>query len=287
MSHFDCLIVGCGYLGGRVAARWREAGLRVAVSTRSPTRAEQLQAEGYTPFVADVLQPESLAQLPAAQVLLHAVGFDRNSGQSQRAVYVEGFQNLLTALQGRVEKCVHISSTSVYGQNKEEEVDEDSPTKPSRENGKMVLEAEQLLLNADIPGVILRLAGIYGPNRLLARIQQTRTTTPIPGNPDAWLNLIHVDDCVAAVEQAARLSLPRQTILVADDRPLRRREYYTTLAKLLQAPPPVFQPEQPDPKGDRGLGKRCRNARLHQLLLPELHYPSIESGLPAALQHEN
>ncbi len=283
MPHFDCLIVGCGYLGGRVASRWRDAGLRVAVTTRSPTRAEQLRAEGYTPFVADVLQPASLAELPAAEVLLHSVGFDRNSGQSQRAVYVDGFQNLLTAMRGRTGKCVHISSTSAYGQNGGEEVDEDSPTEPSRENGKIVLEAEQLLLATDMPSVILRLAGIYGPNRLLARIQQTRTATPIPGNPDAWLNLIHVEDCVAAVEQAARMPWQQQTILVADDRPLRRREYYESLARLLKAPPPLFQPESPDPKGDRGLGKRCRNARLHQLLLPNLCYPSIETGLPAAL----
>ena len=48
------LIVGCGYLGTRVARRWLAAGDRVFGITRSPTRAAQLAAIGITPIVCDV-----------------------------------------------------------------------------------------------------------------------------------------------------------------------------------------------------------------------------------------
>ncbi|MCA8983367.1 MAG: SDR family oxidoreductase [Planctomycetaceae bacterium] len=283
MSVFDRLVVGCGYLGERVATLWSEQGLRVAVTTRSAERAERLRAAGFTPFVCDVLDPASLARLPAADVLLHAVGFDRSTGQSQREVAVTGLKNLLAATSGRIEKWIPISSTSVYGQREGELVDEDSPTLPTRENGQIVLDAEQVVRESSVNWVILRLAGIYGPQRLLARIRDRREAIPVAGNPDAWLNLIHVRDCVAAVDQAAKRPLGHEIILVADDRPITRREYYETLAKLLQAPAPEFLPDQPDAKGDRGRNKRCHNAKLHRLLLPELLFPTIGQGLPDAI----
>ena len=40
------LIVGCGYLGRRVAARWRAPGRRVLATTRSPQHASELAALG-------------------------------------------------------------------------------------------------------------------------------------------------------------------------------------------------------------------------------------------------
>jgi NAD(P)-dependent dehydrogenase (short-subunit alcohol dehydrogenase family) len=44
------LIFGCGYLGLRVARRWRDAGEQVYVATRWPARAAALSAEGFSPF---------------------------------------------------------------------------------------------------------------------------------------------------------------------------------------------------------------------------------------------
>ena len=48
------LIVGCGYLGKRVAKAWLGQGHRVAALTRSPERAKRLESCGLTPVVGDV-----------------------------------------------------------------------------------------------------------------------------------------------------------------------------------------------------------------------------------------
>jgi len=284
--NFDRLVVGCGYVGSRVAAYWRDAGLSVAVTTRTPERARQLEAAGFSPFVCNVLDLPSMRPLPSATAVLHAVGFDRDSGQSQREVYVQGLGNLLEGLDGRFEHFVHISSTSVYGQTDGELVDENSDTVPTRDNGRVVLDAELLLRDQTKGAVILRLAGIYGPDRLLARVLQRRDNQPIPGNPEAWLNLIHVDDIVRAVDATIEKQLRDELVLVSDDQPLRRRDFYTLLAKLIGAESPMFEPSSPDPKGDRGANKRCGNAKLHQLLLPELTYPTVREGLPQAIGNE-
>src|SRR5579863_1065761 len=44
------LVVGCGYLGSRVARRWYEAKDEVFVVTRAAERSAALAAEGYQPL---------------------------------------------------------------------------------------------------------------------------------------------------------------------------------------------------------------------------------------------
>lgn len=330
------LIIGCGYLGQRVAAEWIGRGDTVYALTRTPQRAGELRRSGIEPIVGDVTEIDSLPQFPAVETALYAVGFDRNSGKSRQTVYVDGLANVLQQLSavpygspepqeadGRVppalqavdagftnrteadaehrlrdkppfRRFIYISSTSVYGQNAGEWIDETSVCKPDRENGLICLAAEELLRRTfrptgasavsdevTSPLVVLRLSGIYGPNRLLRRIEELRSAEPLSGNPEAFLNLIHVDDAVGAVLAADarscqnsetpatvtqesgrpasgrsprfRAKPPRaaddeqspagQLFLVSDDQPVTRRRYYELLARLVDAPPPQFSPD--------------------------------------------
>ena len=67
------LIVGCGYLGRRVAKHWLEAGQAVVGVTRSPARAEELKQQGIEGVVADITRPQTLKVLPQAETVLFAV----------------------------------------------------------------------------------------------------------------------------------------------------------------------------------------------------------------------
>ena len=281
------LIIGCGYLGRRVASHWLEAGDTVHALTRSSENARQLLRLGVIPVIGDVTSPESLAQLPACDTVLHAVGFDRNAGPSKREVYVDGLQNVLDRTAGRRGRFLHVSSTSVYGQQSGEVVDEESACEPAHEGGQICADAEQAVLqqlagSTDSDTTVLRLAGIYGPNRLLSRIQAIRSGLSLPGPADAWLNLIHVDDAVQAVLAAGNADVLRTVYLVSDSQPVRRGDYYTRLAELLDANPPQFD-DAAVARHTRGLGKRCNNTRLREELCVTLQYPSIDEGLPHAI----
>jgi nucleoside-diphosphate-sugar epimerase len=284
----NILIVGCGYLGRRAAVRWIETGAHVSALTRSPDHAEQLRELGIHPVIGDVTCPESLETLPAADVLLYAVGLDRSSGNSQREVYVNGLSHVLERVQGQIGRLVYISSTSVYGQNLGEWVDEDSVCQPTASNGVVCLEAESLVSrhipkpSSGVGSNILRLAGIYGPGRLIARVAALQSGAMLEGNPGAWLNLIHVDDAVSAVFGCLQRGCPGRTYLVSDDRPVARREYYETVAKLVHAPEPRFDLELPDAE-KRSLNKRCCNRRLREELQVTLQFGDIVAGLPNAL----
>src|SRR6266542_6214135 len=140
----DKLIIGCGYLGVRIAARWREEHHRVFVTTRKPEKAAMLAGQAYRPIICDILDPASLRKLPAVDVAVHAIGLDRSAGSTMRQVYVDGLAHALDALP-RPGRFVYVSSTSVYGQTAGETVDEQSSTEPLEPSGQVVLEAERLL----------------------------------------------------------------------------------------------------------------------------------------------
>lgn len=284
------LIFGCGYLGERVARRWRDGGHDVFVVTRSKEKAQRFTATGYQPLVADLMQPASLANLPAAETVLYAVGFDRAAGLSRHALYVDGLHGILAALPPDTGKFIYISSTGVYGQSDGERVDEQSPCHPAREGGRACLDAERVLAGHPLgaSAIVLRMAGLYGPGRVpnAAAIRRGET---IAAPEVGYLNLIHVDDAAQIVLAAEQRATPPRMYVVADGNPVERREYYDQLARLLAADPPRFAALPVDAPAARraASSKRINNARLMAELGVSLAYPSFREGLAAIMAAEN
>lgn len=246
---YSLLIAGCGYLGQRVAQRWLELGHRVAAITRSTQRADQLRAAGIEPVVLDLAAPSAAATLPAASCVLWAVGYDRAADVSRETIWLDGLRWFVSHLAAPPERFVYISSTSVYGPGQGGTVDESTLTAPASEGGRCCVQAEQIVRQAfagqasesgSTRAIVLRLAGIYGPNRLLRKVSDLKDGDPMPGDPDSWLNLIHVDDAVRVVEAVFTEDRPPELINVVNADPVSRRDYYSTLARLVDAPEPVF-----------------------------------------------
>ena len=277
----DTLIIGCGYLGKRVALLWQGEGQRVFATTRG--RADELRSLEIEPLVCDLRTGAGLEALPRVETVAYCVGFDRSPGATMRDVYVRGLENVLRRLPppGRF---VYVSSTGVYGQCDGEEVDETAATEPAEESGRVVLEAEAVL-RRHLPGaVVLRFAGIYGPGRVIRR-QPVEAGEALVGDADKWLNLIHVEDGASAVAAAAECGSPGAVVNVCDDRPVRRRDFYAELARLLGAPAPRFvapAPGAPPPPHERA-NRRILNRRLRGELGLTLRYPSFVEGLRASL----
>lgn len=267
----DVLIIGCGYVGRRTAARWLAAGKRVAALTRG--NAEALRELGITPIVGDVLDLGSLQSLPQAATVLHAVGLDRTSAKSMREVYVNGLANVLEAIP-RPERFVFISSTSVYGQTDGSWVTEQSPTEPREDSGQVVLDAERLLRGKLPEATVLRFAGIYGPGRLL-RKQALLKGEPLVGDCEKWLNLIHVNDGVEAILAAEAQAPPGATFNVADGEPVSRRDFYTFWARVLNAPEAQFD-HRPEPGT---ANRRIANAAAQEQLGWRPRFASYREGL--------
>lgn len=283
------LIFGCGYLGERVAQRWLDAGQPVAVVTRCPARSAELMQHGIRAFVADILQPATLRNLPAADTVLFSVGFDKTADQSIGAVYGNGIRNVLTALPPGVTRFIYISTTGVYGSAGGGWVDEQTPPDPQRDGGRASLAAERALAAHPFGAraVVLRMGGLYGPGRV-PFIDKLRAGEPIPAPANGYLNLIHVDDAAATVVAAERCALPGNgphVFCVTDGHAVERREYYAEVARLLGAPPPQFvEPDADSPRAARAASnRRVRNERMLAELPVTLTYSDYRMGLAAIL----
>ncbi len=279
------LIVGCGYLGRRVAERWLAASDRVHVATRSEAKADELRAAGFLPIIADITNADSVPPLPPVKTLLFAVGYDRGSKQSIEQVYAPGLANVLARRSPETQRVIYISTTGVYGPALGDWVDETTPTDPQRAGGQASLAAELVLNASEVEGVALRLAGIYGPDRIPFR-KELEAGEPIAAIETGWLNLIHVDDAATVVLAAAEHPATAPVYCVSDGSPVVRGDYYREVARLLGAPLPQFvTPPSDSPRAARAAAdKRVSNAKLLRDLAPVLRYPNYRAGLAAILE---
>jgi nucleoside-diphosphate-sugar epimerase len=275
------LLAGCGDLGTEAGLRFAAAGHRVVGWRRSP---EKLPAaiEG----VAADVGGTDLPTIPAdATAVVVAVAADSPTEKAYRAAYVDGLTHVLDALERdgvTPRRVLFVSSTAVYGDAAGGWVDESTTAAPGGFSGRVLREAEELLLSrlrgtASAP-VVLRLGGIYGPGRTRLIDQVRNGTAVIPDEP-RFTNRIHRDDAAAAIVHLASMAAhPAPVYVGVDDDPADLGDVLRFLAGEMGYPEPPA-----GPAGEaRGGNKRCSNALLRGSGL-ELAYPAFREGYRAVL----
>lgn len=135
---------------------------------------------------------------------------------TDETIYLATAKNLVQALNQAttVKQIIYLSSCSVYGdqlrwcaeRNRQGGwVDKASPISPSKPRSQILSQAEQILLQASREKqkvCILRLGGIYGPGRELINMFSGLAGMTLPGKGDRFINWIHRDDIVGAIEFA-------------------------------------------------------------------------------------
>ncbi|MDG1898138.1 MAG: NAD-dependent epimerase/dehydratase family protein [Fuerstiella sp.] len=281
------LIAGCGYLGRRVADRWQSNDCNVVALTRSPDRAEGFQRASLTSLVVDLACDADWPTLPSAEVVLWAVGFDRAAGVTRDDIWLSGLQRLLNRLSNAPRRFIYISSTGVYGQDEGQTIDEDTLPEPKTDGGRCCVEAEQRLRQhcsqffPQTQVTVLRMAGIFGPGRLLRRISDLQAQKPLPGDSDQWLNLIHVQDAVRMIDFVSSADAVPSVINVVNSDTVTRRQYYSRLADLVSAPAPVFETSNTSAR-QRGGNKRVVS-RYRQDLNVAFEFDDVLTGLKQAV----
>jgi nucleoside-diphosphate-sugar epimerase len=283
------LIVGCGYVGVPLGAELVRLGHEVFGLRRNPAAEGELTAVGIQPLTGDVTQPESLAKLPRDfdwVVSCVAAGGDADS---YRQIYLQGTRNLIDWLAPHPpQKFVYTSSTSVYGQNDGSPVKESSPAEPLAETSKILVETEKVLLDAaaqrKFPAVILRVAGIYGPERGHWFKQFLKDAAQIEGDGARFMNMIHRDDLVGCIIAALKSGRAGEIYNAADDEPVSLLHFFQWLAQAVDKPMPPVKQENSDDIRKRGVtNKRVSNRKLKMELGYRFKYPTFRQGYSAEL----
>ena len=284
------LIVGCGYVGLPLGAELVKQGHEVYGLRRSDSARAELVSAGIHPLAADITRPGDLAKLPAPyEWVVNTVSSNNGGADEYRAVYLEGTRNLIDWLSSAPpKKLVFTSSTSVYAQTDGSLVKEDAPAAPQSPTSRLVAETESLLLQAaserKFPAVILRVAGIYGPERGHLFLQYLRNEARIAGKGQRFLNMIHRDDLVTAIVAALRSGRPGQIYNAVDDEPVAQIHFFRWLSETLGKSMPPFVTAEESAGRKRGLtNKRVSNRRLKSELGVQFKYPTFRQGYTAEI----
>jgi len=238
------LVIGPGFLGKQIIQQAEILGYTVHAASRSGD------------FRADLSDLDSLCALqqklkPTHVIHCAASGRSADRLASYRSVYLKGCENV-TAAFPEAQK-IFTSSTSVYAQTDGSMVKEDSETTPSSETAKILLESEQVMLNAG--GTVARLSGIYGNGRSYMLKRLFSGEAAIEGDGSRLLNHIHHADaasaCLFLLDQEAGL------YNVSDSTCLSQKETYQRLCKTFDLPLPQKIDASEVTPSKRGYSDKC------------------------------
>ncbi len=278
------VIAGCGYVGNSLARMLMSEGHEVFGIRRDVTAL----ADGVRPIAGNVAQPSELGPAPRrVEYAVYAVGADRGDERAYRRAYLDGLAGFLQWLldEGqRPKRIVMISSTSVYGQRRGEPIDESSPTHPTHFRGETLLASEGLAAASDIPSVVVRLGGIYGPGRTSLIDRAREGALRLRAAPH-FTNRIHRDDAAGLIRHLLFHPNPESLYLGVDDRSAEEAELFTWLAKEVGASAPAAPLEDNEsaasassPPSRRAVGsKRCSNERARKSGY-RFAYPTYREG---------
>jgi len=283
-------IAGCGYIGERIARTYQESGADVTCMIRSSEHASRLESAGFATITSAL---DDLTALPLLnltdKILFYLVPPPGGGFIDTRA------RNFLAALENNRPpvKIIYMSTTSVYSETGGGVVTEESPTAPASAMGKRRLDAETAFLAYgaanDVPVIILRVSGIYGPGRLpLMQISQGQ---PLLLEAESGLsNRIHADDLAAICLAAAERTVANDIFNVSDGNPSSMTSYFNACADLLGYP---RQPQVSMGEAGRIMSplmfsyvtaaRSVDNSRMLERLNIILCYPSMLEGLPASI----
>ena len=267
------LVIGCGYLGAKLLREFTRNGWVATGITLSESSASALRSEGLKVVAAD-LRTSDLRVFsenhPA--VIIHCASSGGGGPAAYGEIFLETTRRLIKKM--NFEQLIFTSSTSVYAQTDGSTVTETDHAEPERETGKILREAEELVVTHQ--GTVLRLAGIYGPGRCVPLRKLLSGEATIEGDGERIINSIHRDDAVSAFCLAASQNWSG-IFNVVDDAPVTQLEWFEWVCGRLARPLPAFVPR--DLHRKRGwTSKRVSNAKLRSLGW-STRYPSFREGL--------
>ena len=286
----DPVIVGCGYVGIRLARLLITRGATPLGIVRSLDSVQRLQKFGIKAVVADLDDKNALDVLSSACSNSRVFYFAPPPALGETDVRIKNFIDICDRVPPK--RIVYISTSGVYGDCKGAWVNETRSPNPQTARAKRRWHAERSLMawqeEKSVELVILRVGGIYGPGRLpLSRLAKTTLICP---DEAPYSNRIHVDDLVQVCAAADRIARNGETFNVADGHPTTMTDYFYRVADLAGVPKPPCVPlkDAPQKLSPTMLSfvresRRLDIAKLLRELNVEMRYSNLTDGLRSCI----
>jgi 2-alkyl-3-oxoalkanoate reductase len=238
-----------GFLGRVLAHDLKSSGHEVLALVRDDADLNEFCAAGISAHAMDLSEPNRCDELfRGCQAVVHCAALTKSFGRwiDFKRINVDITKNIMeSARQARVPKVIHVSTTSVYGNERnhygtDEESDfgrrvVDPYTRSKIWADKIVLE---LLRSEGMPVIILRFGNLWGPgdqNTLPAIVRGLkRGRLFIEGGGDNILSLTHIENAVAALKLTLnKRDLFRGVFNITDGARITSRKFISDIISLL------------------------------------------------------
>lgn len=255
-------IIGCGWLGFPLATALLDEGYKVKGSTTSLEKILHLKSVGIDGFLVKLTEESIDGEIEncLADSKILILNIPPGLRKDPEADFVKRIALLIPYIENStIQKVVFVSSTSVFADTELMPViTEETIPNPDTASGTQLLKAEKLLQqNEKFSTTILRFSGLFGPNRHPAKALSDKTEIK---NPDAPVNLIHLDDCIGIIQNIIKKDLWDDTFNASTTPHPSRKAYYTSVCKRMNLPLPLFE------KKSLNMGKQIDSKKLIRLL---------------------
>lgn len=259
----SCLFVGFGNIASRV---FENLDAEVAALVLKRSASSLLPDNIRKTFIGDVADKETWLSVPDdVDLVLYCVSPGGRSVEAYEQVFLHGLQNCVSRFSGlpRAPHIVFVSSTSVFGQDDGETLDELSAVDPTSATAQVIRQAELVLEQSLVAHTVVRFSGIYGAERL-RMVSQVLGKKPVLCDAERMSNRIHEDDAVGFLEFLIRKVLLRQSVdslyIASDSQPSDLNDVYRFIASQLGVAA-VAVDEGSEPARRTG-NKRLSNKRM-------------------------
>jgi nucleoside-diphosphate-sugar epimerase len=227
-------ILGCGWLGSPLAVHLKNKGFEVLGSTTSKEKIETLKKTGVSPYLISISEEKitgNISEFLNTDVLFINIPFGKQKGNFK--AYLE----LVKAIdKSTVQKIIFISSTAVYKDTNGIVVEnENFEINPAKEE---LVKLENLFFNqTTFKTTVLRFSGLVGGARNPGNFFKPDR---IVQNGLAPINLIHLDDCIAIVENIIQKNIWNEVFNASADTHPTRKEFYTAATIHQKKEPATF-----------------------------------------------
>ena len=203
-------ILGCGWLGFPLALTLTKKGCSIKGSITSEIKVEKLKSNGVQPFIIDLSNRENeFEKFLNSEVLIIAIP----------SKSIADFKNLISHIEkSKIKTILFISSTSVYPNSNSIVTEEHLIYKTPLSEIELLFKT-----NTNFKSTILRFGGLIGYDRKPGNFFKNGKAI---NYPDAFVNLIHRDDCIQIIKEIIAKNIWDKTLNACADTHPKKRDFY-------------------------------------------------------------
>jgi nucleoside-diphosphate-sugar epimerase len=264
-------VIGCGWLGKSLVCDLIEQKYHVVATTQQQEKLSEIQSLGAQAEIISLPFGDfnvNSAAIFYCETLVICIPPQLRKGKKD---YPKKIADIVQqAEKKQVKKIILISTTAVYG-GLIGDVSESAVLKIDDEKVSIISQAEQKVLGFTGQSIVIRSAGLVGPNRhpgIFFRKKKLLTA------PNSYVNLVHQKDVVSLIIALIKNKHVSGIFNAVSEMQVTKRHYYSIAASALKLPKPVF-----DEHSEVELGKQITGDKLRDYLNYQYQYDDLVAWL--------